>query len=572
MRKGSFRIIGNVVVVVCLSAFSCGVSDANIDSTTGANDSVASEVRSSRRGVTFFYLDGASQDFPWILANQSNATVRARIDNVLSAYRTAGVNWIRLLVAADHFGSYSQSWPNVNYTNTLVSQLNNFLAITRSDANAGAFNVEIVLVTKHKAGDLFFDSAPYLNDKAWITQILNGINYGNVGMVLLSGDATPCGWSAAAGAFRCEGEAGVTDHDKNHGEWIKTVWPWARAKWPSLAMSYEVVVGEKVRDYELLKKSIRWIKSKTPSVPVIAMPLYFDQPQAGGPASGSPSSAWSARTREFFAMARSEAGTTPIWIDEFGLPIDIDGVAPAEYTEIDQRSAIEGFLVATQCEMGGDNGAFAWVAGNDFPYNQKAVFGLLRGFSNNTPLWRSAWTPLSYYFQRGVCPSAVPKPTPTVAIAYSNNFDATTALDGFAIWYNCAKDANYGVSSFAVSGAPSGSFVMRMQSTGFVSGCAAPGLFAQTQDIGATAGATYTLRTKSRNASNVGRRWLIFLKNGVQLSATSGAMATDAWSFNDDNAVVAIAPVGTTHFVVRFELATPTEYADIDNVTVEKKI
>ena len=70
----------------------------------------ATGVNGTVRGVTFYYLDGAanpyadppipSQGFQWVLDHQYDPDVRERLDNLLAAYRAAGVNWIRLLVAS----------------------------------------------------------------------------------------------------------------------------------------------------------------------------------------------------------------------------------------------------------------------------------------------------------------------------------------------------------------------------------------------------------------------------------------------------------------------------------------
>ena len=59
---------------------------------------LAGNVSGDVRGVTFFYLDGGGQDFPWVLNNQYNSDVRTKIDNLLTTYRTAGVNWIKRML------------------------------------------------------------------------------------------------------------------------------------------------------------------------------------------------------------------------------------------------------------------------------------------------------------------------------------------------------------------------------------------------------------------------------------------------------------------------------------------
>ena len=47
-------------------------------------------------GCDVHYLDGVYQDIYWVLDNQGNPVVRAKIDGSLDVYRSSGVKWIRI--------------------------------------------------------------------------------------------------------------------------------------------------------------------------------------------------------------------------------------------------------------------------------------------------------------------------------------------------------------------------------------------------------------------------------------------------------------------------------------------
>jgi hypothetical protein len=337
------------------------------------------------RGVTFYFLDGSAESFPWVLANQTNPAVRAKIDNVLASYRAANVNWIRLLLAANHFEAASYPLPS----QTLIDQVNSFLAITRSGPNAGKFQVEIVLITPKDASNNFLDLPPYVKDKEWLAAWLTKLDFTNIGMVLLSGDAAPCAWDGKRHSCYGDSATEVSPVAYNNGHWITEIWPWFRSRWPTLLASYEVIAGDPVNDGALIKKLGKWVTKHTPEVPYTAAALYFDLP---------PGRPWTdiARQTQALLLAYHSVTKKPLWIDEYGMKVCAAG--KCAYTEADQAAYFAGFLGAATCWTSVEYPKFAWVAGNDQVETADAWYGLVSGFAENQPVWRQAWSAISLYY------------------------------------------------------------------------------------------------------------------------------------------------------------------------------
>lgn len=336
------------------------------------------------RGVTFFYLDGERQDFPWVLDNQYDPNVRARIDNLLAEYRRAGVNWIRLLVATDHFPRQGDIHPLPSAA--LVRKVNDFMAITRSGPNAGRFTIELVLIPQQRNW-LFTDVPPYTRDKAWFAAWLKGLDYTNLGMVMFGGDLSPCLLSG------CEGEPGAHPVANNHGSWIRSMWAWKDVNHPSLNASYEVIGVQAASNNspDLIAKLARWMDVHTPTNPIMAASIYLDLPSG---------SSWQdyAHATVRILDAYHSASPKPLWIDEFGQSFGTDR------TLQDQRAAYLGFLGASVCWRRNRYARFAWVAGNDYPYTGRNWLGLVARFDGNTPVMRETWSDLALYYTLPACP------------------------------------------------------------------------------------------------------------------------------------------------------------------------
>ncbi|MBI3325007.1 MAG: hypothetical protein HYZ92_06970 [Candidatus Omnitrophica bacterium] len=343
------------------------------------------------RGVSLFYLNGATQDLPWLLANQGDSTVRSRLDNLLAAYRQACVNEVRLIIGADHY-------PSTNYpvpSSTLVNQVNSLLSILR----AGQFKIELVLWTRQVNG-LFPEPAPYTNDKTWIANWMSRLTR-PIDTVMIGADIAPCAWNGSR--YACEGEPDAPALATNHGKWIRAMWVWFHQTYTQRA-AYNILGGDPARTFEQLGNSVGWIMRNTPEVPVVAATLYFDLP---------PGSSWSAYASKVdTALDRYRSLTTkPLWIDEYGklmgsCPSTLCPPAGATYTSTDQANYVAGFLGATTCQRPGVlGGEFAWIAGNDYPYNGQFWFGLASGFTSlQQPIWRGAWSTISQYYKLQRCP------------------------------------------------------------------------------------------------------------------------------------------------------------------------
>lgn len=329
------------------------------------------------------------QDFPWVLENQYDPAVRAKIDAVLAGYRQAGVNWIRLLVSANHrsYYQYLNKTPPIP-SDTLVKQVNDFMAITRSGDNAGKFTIELMLIAQTDTAGAFIDPAPYAKDKQWYASWLSRLNYGNLGLLMFGGDLQPCRWEIAG--FKC-GDASSSTLVRNHAQWIKEMWSWFKATYPTLNVNYEAIGGGDV--YGMLLNAVAtWQLQNTPTIPATAVALYFDLP------SGSTWQQYADTTRAIIDYYRT-VSTKPLWIDEYGKSMS------SQVTAADQANYFAGFLGTAVCGGYGPPAAlFGWVAGNDYPYNGSIWFGLMSGFSGNSPVWRQAWNSVTQYYTLAKCP------------------------------------------------------------------------------------------------------------------------------------------------------------------------
>jgi hypothetical protein len=349
-------------------------------------------------GVTFFYLDGVAQDFPWVLDHLQEPQVRTRVDAVLAGYRAAGINWIRLLIG-DWFAA-APEYPEPSRSS--IDKVNAFLAMTREGPNAGHFTVEVLFGT-HQRDGIVLDPYPYDNDKHWLATWLNGLDSTNIGMVLLMGDGMPCAWGGSS--VRCYGDSGADPIAESQGRWLATMWPWLIGNYPNISASYEVIAGQPRDGFALLRRSAQWAGEYTPSIPVLAASLYFALPP------GSSADAYAIKTVEALD-AYSSVSSRPLWIDEYGMQIG------SGYSESDQTSYYSGFLDANACRRPNDYARFAWVAGNDYPYTGALWLGLISAFSaDDQPVWRPAWSLISLFQSVGSCPPSLSLETSSVSVS-----------------------------------------------------------------------------------------------------------------------------------------------------------
>jgi hypothetical protein len=331
------------------------------------------------RGVTFFYLDGKQQDFPWVLEHQREPAVHARIENLFAQYRAAGVNWIRLLIATNHFPDRSAIHPVPS--SSLIQKVNDFMTLTRSGENAGQFTIELVLLPEQK-NSRFTDTAPYERDKRWYKAWLDQLDYTNLGMVMFGGDLSPCLLSGG------EGESGNENLSQNHAAWIKAVWAWKEANYPHLYASYEVIGVQtgSGNDPRLIQNLASWVKMNTPGVSLFSVALYLELP------SGNSWRDYADATARILDTYHS-VSDIQLWIDEFGKSWGEDG------TLEDQKAAFTGFLTATVAWRRNGYPMFAWLGGNDAPYDGKNTFGLVSGFEGTKPIPRPAWEEIVRFYR-----------------------------------------------------------------------------------------------------------------------------------------------------------------------------
>ena len=342
------------------------------------------------RGITFNFLDGWKQDFPWMIENQYKIEIRNKIESVLDTYVKAGINWIRLVIATHHRTYYKYvDFNSPTPSDQHVRQVNDFLALLRSGRFAGKFNIEIVLVPEMSDNLGFRDSPPYNLDKQWLKAWMNSLNFTNIGLVMIGADLMPCAWEGGQIGFRC-GDASAVTVTQIHARWIESVWPWARQNWPNQNMSYEVIAGSSMLAASTMAT---WVSQHTPDVTVASASMYFDLPI------GATIQDYKHYWRDVIASFRKHS-INPLWIDEFGKRIGTG------YSEQDQYNFFAGFLEATKCRSFPETlPKLAWAGGNDYRNDQRIWFGLFSGYTpDNTPITRPAWKALSKFYNAPQCP------------------------------------------------------------------------------------------------------------------------------------------------------------------------
>ena len=355
------------------------------------------------RGVSFYYLDGLAEDFGFVLDRvwTDDPVVGAKLDNLFAAWRTAGVNWVRLLVISDRFPGEPYPDPGTLPGNR-IAKVNKFMTAPR----AAGFTFEIVLIDNKRDVGLGAGELPnYSPHKTWTAAWIDRMNYSRLGLVLLGGDLQPC--DAPGAQVICAGEPGASPTARRHGAYIKMMWPWARKRWPNLNLNYEVIGGgTPTNNFEQLRRIAAWVNANTPDVPSVTASLYIYPPLPAGTTWPQFADAYTQMLNAYHAVS-----SKPLWIDEFGYSIESNtvspGCPPGVITECDQEAYFTGFLAAAVCRRGArpPYPILTWLGSNDFPYVFGSWWGLMRGFDGvNQPVPRQAWGVLSFYYNLGACP------------------------------------------------------------------------------------------------------------------------------------------------------------------------
>jgi hypothetical protein len=330
-------------------------------------------------GATFYFLDGYRPTFPSIIHNLD--THKPKLFNLLNAYKSAGVNWIRILIVCQHFGDKLYH-PDDPYTKPEIhiQKVNEFMRFANTVA---PFTFEVLLDPRKTWPTTYFQDTPlYANDKVWYDKWISRLDFSTLGVIMLPGDLWPI-----------QGEYAFGDHHElvspvcyNNGHWIKEMMGYLHSKYPTMHINFEL--GLWGTTPETVKKAVSWHTKYFPWTWWIAMPLYYSLP---------PGATWQEYRTGFSSLfsAYKQATSKPLWIDEYGLPITI---TPAGYYEEDQEAYYHGILEAMK-ESGIQHARFAWVAGRDYPYNGAESYGLVKSFSSDTPVWTPAWDQVKAYYK-----------------------------------------------------------------------------------------------------------------------------------------------------------------------------
>ncbi|WP_224372993.1 hypothetical protein [Hyalangium versicolor] len=159
----------------------------------------------------------------------------------------------------------------------------------------------------------------------------------------------------------------------------------------------------------------------------------------------------------------------------------------------------------------------------------------------------------------------------------ANSFESASDFSSWTIWNNCATDSSWYVQRFYTlndNPAPGGgAWALRIHTTGIPAGCVNPGVYALSPFIlpGPTnlAGKTVFVQNQSRNGSGAGTVSIHFYNTYDQeLGAGFASWNSDAWLFNADPILSAVAPAYTVKLRIRYGMNSANGYADMDLLRV----
>ncbi len=153
---------------------------------------------------------------------------------------------------------------------------------------------------------------------------------------------------------------------------------------------------------------------------------------------------------------------------------------------------------------------------------------------------------------------------------YQNSFESPDDFPtGWVTWHNCAADDTWSIQRDLYPAPGGGTYGLRFHTTAFLPSCDYPGAWAVSPTLPAQPGWTYRVEVWTRNAGNAGIIEIWFNDSSqTQVGYGGGAWSPDAWQYNADPEIVAVAPPSTVGFFLRMALNSPSEYADIDLITV----
>lgn len=365
-------------------------SGATLDSVYVVGEKTPSFMSQPVKGATLFYLNGRDQeDLPQIIeklsdgdsaCNGTTSYIDERLDETLSSLKSAGVNWIRVLVGRQEYHTYRNKC-GIDFDNdiypvmsqTYIDKLNYFLSkLTSPQFN---FKIELLLAGKQGFGEIN-------NDKLFFESILEGVSAKNIGLVMLGGDVQPL----------------IT----SHGNWVKEMYSYfsthSNSKLRTFAYSFDTITYNTPQQ---MKSYVTWVKDNIPGIPVISINLYLrDAPSTS-------SSTYQNQIKAYLEAYDEVGAYQPAWIDEYGFRLS-SPTEPQQYDHIDQWEYYGGFLAETRCHSGYLKGrsypSFAWTAGLDLHLanpsldTNRTPWGLFSGYnSSNEPIVYPAWNLFSNF-------------------------------------------------------------------------------------------------------------------------------------------------------------------------------
>ncbi len=379
------KLILSAILLLCMSV------------TPMAQAQVQANAIGSIRGATLYFLDGSGQPPRYIIANQDDPDVAAKLCNIFARYHLAGVNWVRFLVVAHQFKNQPE-FADI-YTNPypVIEKVNQFME------QAQVCGVDLtfeLLLDPRQQRQWFTDPPPYTNDLNWYRAWLDNLDMTHVGMIMLTGDTSPCAWNGTV--FQCYGDNSldVTPLAYNNGHWVASVYPILSAEYPDVLMGVDMMAGDQAGNNELLKKTAEWVDAFIPTAPYTALSLHFALPV------GSTWQDYAAQDLRILSNYHSVTNRD-LWMDEIGGPMcNPSGCGTPEttddYTWADQSAAINGWLAVLACQQTTDYPVMLWAAHRD--YGMVPSYGMISNFTGNVPNFKSVWNTVSLYYNLQVCP------------------------------------------------------------------------------------------------------------------------------------------------------------------------
>lgn len=345
-------------------------------------NNVLPSVSHPAKGVNFFYLNGRDQeDFVQVAeklffgdnaCKGIRADISERFENSLKEIKSAGFDWVRLLVSKDFYNIYA---PRCGFSMdeiypVLADKHLSVLAQLVGKVAEHGLKIELVL-----SGTRWF--ADPRNDVRFFESILLGIPLEHVNMIILGGDVQP-----SNAQYQADWLLQVLPHFLNH-------------KYSSLASQNYLFDTVTYRNKDQALAYVKWVKKHFPQLSYLPVNLYNR--------TLPPSSSWrdySTALKEFIAIYKQ--ANLPLWIDEYGFRLSNESES-VQYTEADRVAYLKGFYHALSCENPITAAYFIWTAGNDrhvsFPDKDtdRTPFGLFRGYENNKPITTPAWDEVALF-------------------------------------------------------------------------------------------------------------------------------------------------------------------------------